>query len=364
MEYRIPVYKPEITPEDVDAIRDAAASGWVSSKGPYIEKFEDQFAKYVGTRHGVATSNGTTSLHLALAALGIGPGDEVVVPSFTFVAVANAVRYLGATPVFADSDPSYWGIDPSDIEKKVGRRTKAVIAAHMYGHPCDMERIAALARSHNLTLVEDCAEAHGAEYKRKKVGGFGEVSCFSFYGNKIITTGEGGMCLTSDAELDLKMRVLRDHGMSRTKKYWHEVVGYNYRMTNLQAALGVSQLRRIDSVIGAKRRLAARYAGLLGEARGFTPAIEMSWARCVYWMYSVLVEAGRKSRDRLMESLHKRGIESRPFFYPIHTLPPYATGQRLPNAELISANGINLPSSPQLTETEVKEVVAVVLSER
>jgi perosamine synthetase len=357
---KIPVYMPEITDLDTNEVTKAVSSGWVSSKGPFIEEFEKNFSAYIGTRHGVSTSNGTTALHLALVALGIGPGDEVIVPSFTFIAVANAVHYTGATPVLVDSNRDYWCIEPTILEVSISKKTRAIIAAHMYGHPCDMDKILRVAKQHDLAVIEDCAEAHGAEYNGRKVGNFGTISCFSFYGNKIITTGEGGMCLTNDEEIAERLRILRDHGMDPKKRYWHNVIGFNYRMTNLQAALGVSQLKRIDSLIRKKRSLARSYELLLSNEANITLAPEMKWAKNVFWMYSVLVRGGREKRDRLIRKLESSGIESRPFFYPIHILPPYKNGQSLPVAEQLSSSGINLPSGPQLTEAEVKEVASAV----
>ena len=214
MKFKIPIAEPDIGSEELANVTEAVKSGWISSKGAFIEKFEGTFAKYLNLKNGVSVSNGTVALHLALAAIGISSGDEVIVPTLTFIAVANAVRYTGAVPVFIDSNPDYWCIDPEKIEEKITRKTKAIIPVHLYGHPCNMEPISEICRKYGLLIIEDCAEAHGAEYKNKKVGTFGTISCFSFYGNKIITTGEGGMCLTDNEELAEKMRMLRDHGMS------------------------------------------------------------------------------------------------------------------------------------------------------
>jgi perosamine synthetase len=304
----------------------------------------------------VATSNGTAALHLALVALGISKEDKVLVPSLTFVAAANTVIYTGAKPEFVDSNPEYWCMDPSSIEEKIDSRTKAIVAVHLYGHPCDMDEIMRIAQDHELYVIEDCAEAHGAEYRGRKVGLFGTISCFSFYGNKIITTGEGGMCLTDDEELADRMRMLRDHGMSPNRKYWHEVVGFNYRMTNLQAALGVAQLKKIDRLIKKKMQIAADYKRLIKrELSGFVLAPEMPWAKNVYWLYSVLVE--KDLRDRIIEQLGTKGIETRPFFYPLHKLPPYRSSLTLPVAEELSARGLNLPSGSKLSRSQVEDVV-------
>ena len=256
MDIKIPIAEPDIGQEEIRNVTEAVKSGWISSKGQFIKDLEEQFARYFNVNFGASTSNGTSALHLALDALGIKMGDEVIVPTLTFIASANVVKYTGARPVFVDSHPDYWCIDPEKIEEKITDRTKAIMPVHLYGHPCDMDPIVRIAKKHDLFIVEDCAEAHGAEYRGKKVGSFGIISCFSFYGNKIITTGEGGMCLTNDKELAEKIRILRDHGMSPEKRYWHDVVGFNYRMTNLQAAIGVAQLAKLDKFIEKKRKIA------------------------------------------------------------------------------------------------------------
>jgi perosamine synthetase len=353
MKCRIPVAQPEIGEEELENVTAALKSGWVSSKGPFIEEFEKNFASYIGIKCGVSASNGTTALHLALIALGLGKGDKVLVPSLDFISVANVVTYVGAKPVFVDSNPDYWCMDPAKI--KVDKQTKAIIAVHLYGHSCDMDKIMDIAKKHNLPVIEDCAEAHGAEYKGQKVGTFGVISCFSFYGNKIITTGEGGMCLTNNEELAEKMRILRDHGMNPQKRYWHDVIGFNYRMTNLQAALGVAQLKKIDNFINKKRRIAREYNKLLKDEPNITLPPEMPWAKNVYWLYSILVD--KNIRDKLIESLDKQGVESRPFFYPSHLMPPHKTNSSFPVAEELSAKGINLPSGTTLSQNQIEEVV-------
>ena len=359
MGFDIPIAEPEIGEEELKLVMEAVKSGWVSSKGKYIKEFEKDFSNYIGTKYGVAVSNGTAALHLALVALGIGPGDEVLIPTLTFASVANAVIYSGAKPVFVDSHPDYWCIDPEDAERKITERTKAIIAVHSYGHSCDMDCILELANRYGLYVVEDCAEAHGAEYKGRKVGSFGDISCFSFYGNKIITTGEGGMCLTNDQKLAEKMKILRDHGMDPKRRYWHEVIGFNYRMTNLQAALGVAQLKKIDYFISKKRKIAKTYNSLFEGIDKVVCPPEMPWAKSVYWLYSILINYSKTSinnRDKLMEMLAQRGIETRPLFYPIHEMPPYKkySQGRCPVAEKISRKGLSLPSSTKLTDEEVR----------
>ena len=356
----IPVTDLSFEGNELAYVTDCIKTGWVSSLGKYVREFEERFGGYCGAKFGIATSNGTTALHLALAVLGIGPGDEVLVPTLTFVATANAVVYTGAKPVFVDSEPRTWNLDAARIEEKITERSKAIIPVHVYGHPADMDPILEIARRHHLYVIEDAAEAHGALYKGRRVGSLGDMSCFSFYGNKIITTGEGGMVLTDNAEWAERARRLRDHGMSKEKRYWHPEIGFNYRLTNLQAALGVAQLERIDGIIAAKRRNAALYNDLLRDVPGVSLPPEAAWAQSVYWMYSILVEDqyGR-SRDELMKELKASEIDSRPIFYPIHTMPPYlpgSQGQEFPIAVELSRKGLNLPSSATLTPQQINQI--------
>lgn len=361
---KIPVAEPSIGEEEMANVKAAVESGWVSSLGEYIPQFEDAFATYCGVKYGVATSSGTTALHLALVALRIGKGDEVIIPSLTFIATANTVTFTGATPVCVDSHPKYWCINPEGIESKITRRTRAIIPVHLYGHPCDMKPIMEVAQAHHLYVIEDAAEAHGAEYCGERVGSFGHIACFSFFGNKLITTGEGGMCLTNDDELAGKMRILRDHGTTPGKPYWHDVIGFNYRMTNLQAALGVAQLGKIDKFLKKKRQVAGWYKDSLkklSSQRMVQLPPEMPWARSIYWMYSVLINDNFDiSRDELIERLKEREIETRPFFYPVHFMPMYRTKDMFPIAEELSRNGICLPSSVNLTAEQVKYIVETI----
>jgi perosamine synthetase len=363
---KIPIAEPIIGKEELKNVVEAVESGWISSKGRFIEEFERKFAKYCGVDYGIATSNGTTALHLALAALGIKKGDEVIVPALTFVATANAVTYCNAKPVFVDSHPDYWCIDPRQVERKITKNTKAIIPVHLYGHPCDMDWIMDIAEDHDLYVVEDAAEAHGAEYKGSKVGSFGDVSCFSFYGNKIITTGEGGMCLTNNEELAEKMRLLRDHGMSKERKYWHEFIGFNYRMTNLQAAIGVAQLKKIENIIERKRLIAKLYKTELIELekKGIVRLqMEMKWAKSVFWLYCVVLGKGAKhNRDEIMKELESKGITTRPIFYPLTDLPPYSSSYGLNDykiAKKISYNGICLPSYFKLNKDTIITIAKI-----
>jgi len=356
----IPICEPSIGEEELANVVEAVRSGWVSSKGNFIIEFEEKFARYCGVSHGVATANGTVALHLALVALGIGAGHEVIVPSLTFIATANAVRYAGAKPVLVDSHPDYWCLDPAAIERAITPKTKAIIPVHLYGHPCDMEPIADIAKRHHLYIIEDAAESHGAEYKGRKVGSLSDIACFSFYGNKIITTGEGGMCLSDDEGLVQRMRVLRDHGATPGKPFWHDVVGFNYRMTNLQAALGVAQLQKIDTFVEKKRLLATWYGNALKgpfDRGAIQPPPEMPWAKSVYWMYTVLVAGslGIGSGD-VISRLRDRGIEARPVFYPVEAMPMYRRPKRSPVAEDLSQRGLSLPSSVNLTAEQVRYI--------
>ena len=356
---RIPVAEPVLGQEELDNVTAAVRSGWISSLGAFIAEFESGFAAFSEAAHGVAVANGTVALHLALVAAGVGPGDEVLMPSLTFVATASAVRYCGAVPVFVDSDPHTWQIDPAALAARVGPRARAVIPVHLYGHPCDMDPILEVAARRGLVVVEDAAEAHGARYRGRVVGALGAVGCFSFYGNKLITTGEGGMCLTQDAAMAERLRLLRDHGMDPKRPYWHEVVGYNYRMTNLQAAVGVAQVKRVGEFVDKKRLIARWYAEALAPLAGagrIVPQPEAPWARSVFWMNSVLLGDTALSVEEVRAGLADRGIDSRPFFHPAHLLPPYATGERLPVAERLASRGINLPSGTGLGRDQVERV--------
>ena len=363
----IPISEPSIGEEEMDNVIEAMNSGWISSKGPYIQEFESGFSRFLGVKHGVSTSNGTTALHLALTALGVGSGDNVIVPDLTFISPVNAILYNGATPRLVDSNRSYWNLDPNKIEELIDERTKAIVVVHLYGHPAEMETIMKIAKDHDLYVIEDCAEAHGAKYNDKIVGSFGDISCFSFYGNKIITTGEGGMCLTNSDELKDKLETLRDHGMKQERRYWHGMVGYNYRMTNLQAAIGVAQLKKIFKIIEKKRKIASLYNNQLKDIEGILVQPEMSWAKSVFWLYSVLVMGNQNgiSRDVLSKKLLDRSIDNRRFFYPAHVMPPYknfGNNREFPVADILSQTGINLPSSSILEEDEITYITEAILS--
>jgi perosamine synthetase len=361
-EMKIPICAPKISEEEVEYVTKCIRSTWISSMGEYVTKFEEEFAYYCGCKYGIATNSGTTALHLALAALGIQAGDEVIIPTLTMIATANAATYTGAKPVLIDAEMHTWNIDTSKIEEKISKNTKVIMPVHTYGHPAEMGSIIDLAEEYNLYVVEDAAEAHGAEYKGKKVGSIGDIGCFSFYANKIITTGEGGMIVTNNEELAEKARWLRAHAFGKQgKHFYHEALGYGYRMSALQAAFGLAQLKRIDEFISIRRNNAKLYNSLLSELREkITLPPEASWAKNVYWMYSILIQDNFGiSRDDLMKKLELEGIETRTFFYPIHVQPIYANqyqGESFPVANELSRKGINLPSGNNLTADEVTYV--------
>ena len=357
---KIPVANPEIGEEELNYIIQAVKSGWISSKGYFIDEFEKVFAEWMNTKYAITVSNGTAAIHLALISLGIGSGDSVIVPDLTFASPANMVIEVGAKPIFVDVNPGYWCLDPKEVEKNITSNTKAIIVVHLYGHPAKMDEMLEIAEKHGLYIIEDCAEAHGAEFNGKKVGSFGHIATFSFYGNKTITTGEGGMIITNDNELADKIRLYRDHGMR--PRYWHIVVGYNYRMTNIQAAIGLAQLKKINKLIEKKRRIARIYSEELSNIRGLELHPEMKWAKCIYWLYSILIDKNglTVSRDELINKLSEYGVETRPFFYPLHGMPAYRNYIKFFNnfsvSKYLSESGLNLPSGPKISNEEIAYV--------
>lgn len=355
----IPVYRPDLSGNEQRYVADCIASSWISSKGAYIGQFERAFARRIGTADATSVCNGTVALHLAMLALGIGAGDEVIVPTLTYIASVNAVTYTGAVPVFADALPDTWQIDPEDVRRRITPRTKAVMAVHLYGHACDMDALRAICREHRLFLIEDCAEAIGSLYKGRHVGSFGDIATFSFFGNKTLTTGEGGLVASNDPTLMERSRHFKGQGLAAHREYWHDVVGYNYRMTNICAAIGMAQMERLDGFLARKRALAAAYRtgleGLPVAVQGEHPSVHHSW-----WMVSILVEQAA-DREPLRRFLAARGIETRPVFYPVHTMPIYSGRfQRHPVAEDIARRGINLPSWPAMTDEQVAEVLSAI----
>jgi len=361
----IPVAEPSIGEQELIYVTDCVKSGWISSLGEYVRNFENQFARYCDTRYGVATFNGTVALHLLLATLNLAAGDEVIVPSLTFVATANAVRYTGATPIFVDSERQTWNIDPRAVESAITPRTKAIIAVHLYGHPADMDALRAIADKHHVFLLEDAAEAHGARYKGRRVGSLGDAAIFSFYGNKIITTGEGGIVVTNNQAWAERAFFLENQGRYNDNPYFHPELAYNYRMTNIQAAIGLAQLERIDQLLAIRQRNAAHYQRRLASVAGLTLPPAMAWAENVYWMYSVIIEDEfGLPRDAVRARLRAENIDTRPFFYPVHTLPMYQTGQSLPIAEDLGRRGINLPSASTLTPDQIDRVCDMLIQIR
>lgn len=353
----IPVAETVLGGNEKKYVMDCLDTGWISGSGKYVDDFEREFAAFCGVEHAVSVVNGTAGLHVALLALGVVPGDEVIVPDLTYVASANAVTYCGAKPVLADVDPATWTLDPQDVTRKISPATKAILPVHLYGHPADIDPILELASAHNLYVIEDAAEAHGAEYKGRRVGGLGDVGVFSFFGNKIITTGEGGMITTNDKALADKIRLLKGQGMDPARRYWFPIVGYNYRMTNIQAAIGLAQLERIEWFVERKREVAALYDEALRSLPLLTSR-ESVWAKSVYWLYSICLPE-EFDRDRIMARLLEMGIETRPFFHPMHHLPPYHQPDgdaTLPISTNLAARGINLPSSALLTGEDITYV--------
>lgn len=358
---RIRMSEPYIGKEEVDNVVKAVETK-LRPNDEFVLGFEKGFASFVGTKHGVSVINGTAAIHLALAALGIKPGDEVILPSMTSIGCTNAIALTGAKPVFADSTIEYWCIDPKKIEEKITSKTKAIMPVHIYGHPCDMDPITEIAKRHNLYLIEDAAEAHGTEYKGRMAGSMSDISCFSFYGNKLITTGEGGMCMTDNDELAERMKMLRNQGTKPQykNKYYYDEIAFNYRMTNMQAAVGVAQLARIPYLMGKKLEMAKIYDELFeARSKNVVHAPKMPWAKNTYWYYSVLVP--KDKRDKVVAALEGSEIEVRPFFYPLHMLPNYNTGDKLPVAEDIGFRGLNLPSGPYLTREQIEEVVDTIV---
>lgn len=365
----IPVCAPELDGNEERYVLDCLRTNWISSAGKYITAFEERFSSYCGAKYGVACSSGTTAIHLALEALGIGPGDEVIIPCFTLIVSANMVILTGAKPVLVDADPKTWCIDPERIGEKITPRTKAIMVVHMYGHPCDMDPIMELARRHGLFVIEDAAEAHGAECKGRKAGAIGDVGCFSFYGNKIITTGEGGMVVTNNPELAERARLLRNQAFEEPR-FVHRFIGFNYRMTNIQAALGLAQCEKIEEKVERKREIARLYTELLKDEPGLTLPYEAPWAKNVYWMYGILIGDGfGVSRDELMRKLKDKGVDTRAFFYPMHLQPVYQgddprlpdTSGEYPVSSDLAKRGLYLPSGPGLTRSQIEEVVDKVL---
>ena len=361
MKRQIPVYQPTLSGNERQYVLECLDSSWISSKGKFINQFEDGMSGYLGARHAVSVCNGTVALHLALIALGIGDGDEVIVPTLTYIASVNAIKYTGAIPVFVDSEENTWQMSATDVIAKITPRTKAVMCVHLYGHPCEMDNLVQIAKEHQLFLIEDCAEALGTSYRGQKAGTFGDIATFSFYGNKTITTGEGGMVVMNDETLYERCIHFRGQGLAKYRQYWHDVIGYNYRMTNICAAIGLAQLEQIDTFLAKKQQIAQWYRdGLAGTEYTFHEPVGDVYHS--YWMCSVLVSSP-EDRDPLRTHLDSLGIETRPLFYPVHTMPMYSRKYaRHKVAEHLGWRGMNLPSYPGLTRDDVDYIVSGILS--
>jgi perosamine synthetase len=366
---RIPLAQPDLSELEEEYVLDAIKSTWISSTGKYVDRFERHFAELCGTTASIGVCNGTVALHLALLSLDVRPGDEVLVPSLTYVATANAVRYVGAEPVFVDVDPRTWCIDPNLLEEKITRRTKGIIAVHIYGHPADMDAINFIAGVHGLWVVEDAAEAHAARYKDRQTGSLSRIACFSFYGNKIFTSGEGGAITLSDPNLELRVRTLRGQGVDPHRRYFFPVTGYNFRLTNVACAILCAQMERRDKLLEKRRHIFSVYTKLLKDLPGITLQPVAEWAQPAPWLYSVLIdgETFGKTRDQIIQHLAEKDIETRPFFIPLHTLPPFREesqrrGEALPITQSIASTGINLPTYTNMSDSDIEEVVTEIES--
>ena len=371
----IHVNEPLLGQRDLEYVAECVRTGWVSSAGKFIEEFEEKWATYCCRSFGVAVSNGTVALQVAASSLGLKPGDEVIMPSFTIISCALAAIYNDAVPVLVDCDPQTWCMDVQQIKEKITARTRAIMPVHIYGHPVDMDPVLDLAEKHNLAIIEDAAEVHGAEYLSKRgtsqsvwrrCGSFGTLSCFSFYANKLITTGEGGMILTDDPNLAEKARNLRNLCFQAKRRFYHDELGFNFRLTNMQAALGVAQLERIEDIIARKRWMGREYSRQLAGVSGLQLPVEEQWARSVYWMYGVVLsETSGMDANAFAEELKKRGVETRPFFLGLHEQPVFHKRElflreRYPVAERISRQGLYLPSGLALTEEQLNKVCQAV----
>lgn len=354
----IPVYQPSLDGTEIKNVLEALQSGWISSKGEFIQQFENRFSKFIGVDHASAVTNGTVAIHLALLALNIQPGDEVIVPTFTYVASINPVVQMNAVPVFVDCENQFWQIDPEAIRRKITSKTKAIIITHLYGHPCDMDAIMQIAKEYNLSVVEDAAEAFGTYYKGKHVGTFGDIATFSFYGNKTITTGEGGMVVSNRFDLIERVNLYKNQANDPHKKYWHADIGYNYRMTNITAAIGCAQLNKSQWILARKQAIALQYENLFKNTSIQIQPVA-AYAIPSFWMVSILLPHA-KYRNDLIDYLQQQNIETRPLFYPTHTMPMFARFLKetdsFSNTESIHSRGLNLPSWPGMSDQQIQRV--------
>lgn len=355
------VNEPLLSPKAIEYVADCMKTGWISSAGPYISRFETEFARFIGTRHAITTTNGTTALHLAVSSLGIGKGDEVIMPDLTIISCPLSVMYTGATPVFVDVDPATFTIDPSLIEEKITKRTRAIMVVHLYGHPADMDPIMKLAKKYNLFVIEDAAEAHGALYKGKRVGSIGTVGIFSFYANKIVTCGEGGMLVTDNARLAKRASLLKNLAHSPKRRFWHEHIGFNYRLTNISAAIGLAQLESVEYYVKKKKWMAREYQNSLQHVPYLVLPREQPWAQNVYWMYALtLTPDAPISKDDLRKRLHAMGIDTRDFFYPLHAQPILRhlnkKHDQYPVSNFAAKHGFYVPSGLAITKKQIHAV--------
>ncbi len=355
---KISVASPSFLGNEKKYVTDCIDTTWISSGGKYIQKFEEQFADFCGTKYAASCCNGTVALHLALLALGIKEDDEVLMPVVTYIATANAVKYLNAVPVFVEIDRNTWNIDPEKIEEKITERTKAIIVVHLYGNPVDMDLVMDIARKYNLFVIEDAAEAHGALYKGKRVGSIGDIGTFSFFGNKVITTGEGGMVVTNNETLDQKVRLLKGQGVDAQKRYWHVDVGYNYRMTNIEAAIGLAQLEKVEEHIAKRISIGKRYYELLKDYSEYIVfqqetenSVDINWMTAIVFTDKVELD-----RDIICNRMAEKGIETRPIFYPINDMPPYKSDEEFVVANYVTRHGINLPTHSLLADEDIEYI--------
>jgi len=355
----IPVYAPDISGNEKRYVNDCLDTNWISSIGIYTEKFEKTCAEFIGVKHAIGVCNGTVALHLAIHCLDIGPGDEVIVPTFTYIASVNTIAQTGATPVFVDCRRGDWLIDPDDVAAKITPRTKAIMAVHLYGTICDMAAVRQVADRHGVKIIEDCAEALGSFHDGQHAGTFGDVGTFSFFGNKTVTTGEGGMVVTNDDALAARMRKVKGQGQSLERRYWHDEIGFNYRLTNICAAIGLAQMERIDQILERKRALADLYRNLLQNG-GLTFQERNAGLQSSEWLVSALLPAGT-DRDKVMQSMAAKGVDSRPVFYCAHHMPMFRSDESFPVSEDIAARGISLPSFPALSDDDVRTVANALL---
>lgn len=363
---KISILEPDIGEQEISNVLECVTSGWISSQGRFIREFEQDFSNYLGGGFAIAVANGTVALQLGLTSLGIGQGDEVIVPNFTFGASINAIIHAGATPVLADVDVETWTLDLEELCKLITPRTKAIMPVHLYGQPARIDEINAIASKNGIFVIEDCAEALGATYKNRRVGLDGDCACFSFFANKTITTGEGGMVVFKDVELAERARILRDHGMSPQKRYWHDYPGFNFRMTNMQAAVGVAQMSRIEEFLARRKMVFQTYDSLLLGREDISLLPKNNWSENSYWLYTLILNGYEKgTRDQLITNLGYRGIDARPGFYPMHLMNPYREFGRgtYPVTSYLSANSISLPSSPGLPNEDIHHITDIFIDE-